>query len=171
MYISVRDEAIANVSISVLNAQGDRISYCPGSFAGLSHYITMRRARPEEDRNFRNLAKNVMDQHEKDITIYRDLENENFVDVAPGVGDLALTGLGLNNFHKDEVHPSPQPTAPVIDPGILDGLDGLAFSDGWHNSVNVEGVDVQEMYWYSPKEHSPLWPDVLYKPRLLEPRL
>lgn len=45
-------------------SQGDRISYCPGSFAGPSHYITMRKARPEEDRNFRNLAKNVMDQHE-----------------------------------------------------------------------------------------------------------
>lgn len=41
----------------------ERISYCPGSFAGPSHYITMRRARPEENRNFRNLAKNVMDQH------------------------------------------------------------------------------------------------------------
>lgn len=50
-------------------SQGDRISYCPGSFAGPSHYITMRRARPEEDRNFRNLAKNVMDQHE-DVGCY-----------------------------------------------------------------------------------------------------
>lgn len=44
--------------------QEDRISYCPGSFAGSSHYITMRKARPEENRNFRNLAKNVMDQRE-----------------------------------------------------------------------------------------------------------
>lgn len=42
----------------------DRISYCPGSFSGSSHYITMRKAKPEEDRNFRNLAKNVMDQHD-----------------------------------------------------------------------------------------------------------
>ena len=50
-------------------SQGDRISYCPGSFAGPSHYITMRRARQEEDRNFRNLAKNVMDQHE-DVGCY-----------------------------------------------------------------------------------------------------
>lgn len=45
-------------------SQEDRISYCPGSFAGASHYITMRKARPVENRNFRNLAKNVMDQHE-----------------------------------------------------------------------------------------------------------
>lgn len=44
--------------------QLDRISYCPSSFSGPTHYITMRRARPEENRNFRNLAKNVMDQHE-----------------------------------------------------------------------------------------------------------
>lgn len=44
--------------------QFDRISYCPGSFAGTQHYITMRRAREQENRNYRNLAKNVMDQHE-----------------------------------------------------------------------------------------------------------
>lgn len=44
--------------------KGDRISYSPGSFFGPSHYITMRKARPEENRNFRNLAKNVMDQHD-----------------------------------------------------------------------------------------------------------
>ena len=50
-------------------SQEDRISYCPGSFAGTSHYITMRRARPEENKNFRNLAKNVMDQHE-DVGCY-----------------------------------------------------------------------------------------------------
>lgn len=38
-----------------------RIAYCPGSFTGAMHYVTMRRARPEENGNFRNLAKNVMD--------------------------------------------------------------------------------------------------------------
>lgn len=47
----------------------DRISYCPGSFYGAQHYITIRRSRPEEDRNFRNLAKNVMDQHD-DVGCY-----------------------------------------------------------------------------------------------------
>lgn len=50
-------------------SQEDRISYCPGSFAGSSHYITMRKAKPEENKNFRNLAKNVMDQHE-DVGCY-----------------------------------------------------------------------------------------------------
>ena len=39
----------------------DRISYHPGCFMGELHYITMRRARAEENRNYRNLAKNVMD--------------------------------------------------------------------------------------------------------------
>lgn len=42
----------------------DRISYCSGSFSGAQHYITLRKSRPEEDKNYRNLAKNVMDQHE-----------------------------------------------------------------------------------------------------------
>lgn len=42
----------------------DRISYCPGSFAGTLHYITMRKARDEENKNYINLAKNVMDQHD-----------------------------------------------------------------------------------------------------------
>ena len=41
--------------------KSDRMSYCPGSFYGVQHYITMRRARPEENENFRNVAKNVMD--------------------------------------------------------------------------------------------------------------
>lgn len=41
-----------------------RVSYCPGSFAGTMHYITMRRTRPQEDGNYRDLAKNVMDWHD-----------------------------------------------------------------------------------------------------------
>lgn len=44
--------------------QMDRISYCPGSFAGSYHYITMRKARAGENGNYHNLAKNVMDQHD-----------------------------------------------------------------------------------------------------------
>lgn len=44
--------------------QADRISYSPGSFSGAQHYISMRRARPEENGNFRNLAKNVMDRRD-----------------------------------------------------------------------------------------------------------
>lgn len=39
-----------------------RISYTYGSFIGKQHYITMRRAGKEENKNYRNLAKNVMDQ-------------------------------------------------------------------------------------------------------------
>ena len=50
-------------------SKADRISYCLGSFSGPTHYITMRRARPEENKNFRNLAKNVMDQHD-DVGCY-----------------------------------------------------------------------------------------------------
>lgn len=42
----------------------DRISYCPGSFFGKQHYITMRKAKKGENKNYRNLAKNVMDQHD-----------------------------------------------------------------------------------------------------------
>lgn len=42
----------------------DRISYCPGSFVGKQHYMTIRKAREEENRNYWNLAKNVMDQHD-----------------------------------------------------------------------------------------------------------
>lgn len=41
----------------------DRISYCPGSFIGERHYITIRRAEDQENDNYRNLAKNAMDQH------------------------------------------------------------------------------------------------------------
>ena len=47
--------------------------------------------------------------------------------------------------------PTPSPTpapAPV-------SLDGLSFSDGWHESVNIEGLDVKKMYWYSPSQYSP----------------
>lgn len=40
-----------------------RISYHPGCFTGELHYITLRKARPEENGNYRNLAKNVMDWH------------------------------------------------------------------------------------------------------------
>lgn len=39
-----------------------RLSYCPGSFAGESHYIAMRKARREENANYRNLALNPMDR-------------------------------------------------------------------------------------------------------------
>lgn len=39
-----------------------RISYCPGSFAGQQHYLSMRRAKPAENANYRNLAKNVIDR-------------------------------------------------------------------------------------------------------------
>lgn len=45
-----------------LNAE--RISYHPGSFTGERHYIAMRKARAQENGNYRNLAKNVMDQYE-----------------------------------------------------------------------------------------------------------
>ena len=44
--------------------QADRISYGPGCFIGERHYITLRRARAEETKNYRNLAKNVMDQRD-----------------------------------------------------------------------------------------------------------
>ncbi|MEG0215411.1 MAG: carbohydrate-binding protein [Hungatella sp.] len=40
-----------------------RISYNPKSFTGERHYITMRIAEPYENAAYRNLAKNVMDQH------------------------------------------------------------------------------------------------------------
>lgn len=42
----------------------DRISYHPGSFSGKRHYVTMRKAKIQENRNYRNLAKNVMDQRD-----------------------------------------------------------------------------------------------------------
>ena len=42
----------------------DKISYSLGSFIGERHYITMRLAREQENRNYRNLAKNVTDCHE-----------------------------------------------------------------------------------------------------------
>lgn len=41
-----------------------KVSYDPMSFAGTTHYITMRETRAQEDRNYRNLAKNVMDQQD-----------------------------------------------------------------------------------------------------------
>ncbi len=43
-----------------------RISYPYGSFIGKQHYLTIRQAGSEENENYRNLAKNVMDQ--KDST-------------------------------------------------------------------------------------------------------
>ena len=39
-----------------------KASYNPVSFAGTAHYLTMREAGAEENRNYRNLALNVMDQ-------------------------------------------------------------------------------------------------------------
>ena len=41
-----------------------KVSYNPVSFTGPAHYITIRRAGAEENRNYRNLAKNVMDQQD-----------------------------------------------------------------------------------------------------------
>lgn len=40
-----------------------KISYNPACFVGERHYITMRKAEEYENRSYRNLAKNVMDQH------------------------------------------------------------------------------------------------------------
>ena len=40
-----------------------KISYNPKCFTGERHYITMRKAEEYENRSYRNLAKNVMDQH------------------------------------------------------------------------------------------------------------
>ncbi|MCI9360090.1 MAG: carbohydrate-binding protein [Hungatella sp.] len=40
-----------------------RVSYNPRCFTGKRHYITMRRAKEFENSSYRNLAKNVMDQH------------------------------------------------------------------------------------------------------------
>lgn len=40
-----------------------KISYNPASFTGDRHYITMRKAEAHENGCYRNLAKNVMDQH------------------------------------------------------------------------------------------------------------
>lgn len=42
----------------------DRISYHSGSFTWERHYVTMRKARTQENKNYRNLAKNVMDQRD-----------------------------------------------------------------------------------------------------------
>lgn len=41
---------------------GVRLSYCPGSFVGPRHYLSMRKAKPAENQNYRNLAKNVIDR-------------------------------------------------------------------------------------------------------------
>lgn len=40
-----------------------KVSYNPKSFTGVRHYLTMRTAREYETGAYRNLAKNVMDQH------------------------------------------------------------------------------------------------------------
>ena len=40
-----------------------KTSYNPKSFTGERHYLTMRYARDYEIKSYRNLAKNVMDQH------------------------------------------------------------------------------------------------------------
>lgn len=40
-----------------------KISYSPKSFTGNRHYITIREAEEYENKGYRNLAKNVMDQH------------------------------------------------------------------------------------------------------------
>lgn len=43
---------------------GDKkVSYNPVSFTGKYHYITMRKAEDYENTSYRNLARNVMDQH------------------------------------------------------------------------------------------------------------
>ena len=42
----------------------DKMSYSLGTFIGERHYITMRKAKEQENRNYRNLAKNVMDRSE-----------------------------------------------------------------------------------------------------------
>lgn len=42
----------------------DKISYSLGTFVGKRHYITMRKAGDQENENYRNLAKNVMDQRD-----------------------------------------------------------------------------------------------------------
>lgn len=48
----------------VIPFEMQRISKSAGCFAGERHYLTMRKACSEENRNYRNLAKNVLDQHD-----------------------------------------------------------------------------------------------------------
>lgn len=60
------DEAYVYLTEPVLEyaipSEHDRMAYPPSCFAGEKHYITMRKAREEENRNYRNLAKNTIDQ-------------------------------------------------------------------------------------------------------------
>lgn len=47
----------------VIPFEDKKVSYNPVSFTGKNHYITMRRAENYENTSYRNLARNVMDQH------------------------------------------------------------------------------------------------------------
>ncbi|WP_347501045.1 carbohydrate-binding protein [Clostridium sp. chh4-2] len=61
------DEAFVYLTKSsveyVIPFEEKRVSYNPKSFTGDKHYLTFRRARPFEISAYKNLAKNVMDQH------------------------------------------------------------------------------------------------------------
>ena len=47
----------------VIPFEDKKVSYNPVSFTGKNHYITMRGAENYENTSYRNLARNVMDQH------------------------------------------------------------------------------------------------------------
>ncbi len=61
------DESLVYVTkekvVYVIPFDEKKISYNPQCFAGERHYITMRKAADYEVKAYRNLAKNVMDQH------------------------------------------------------------------------------------------------------------
>ena len=71
------------------------------------------------------------------------------VEAQDGKPDVVWYEISPKGFDEDSA-----PTQPTV-PTDLANLDGLTFSDGWYNSVNVEGVDVQEMYWHSPSTYGP----------------
>ena len=61
------DEAYVYLTEKTLNYvipfDMDKISYHPASFSGEYYYITMRKAKVQENRNYRNVAQNAMDQN------------------------------------------------------------------------------------------------------------
>ncbi|MDO5417301.1 MAG: carbohydrate-binding protein [Lachnospiraceae bacterium] len=61
------DEALVYLTkpyiLYVIPFEEKRISYNPKSFTGNRHYLTIREAEDFEIKGYRNLAKNVMDQH------------------------------------------------------------------------------------------------------------
>ena len=78
-----------------------RVSYSPKVFMGKLHYLWAREATPEEIREYKNLACNVLDQHEADTSFPHAVANVETRGEAVFAARNAIDGVRENHSHGE----------------------------------------------------------------------